>query len=72
MEDKEKKEIKMEPKKFMVFYNDNGEFHEVLLDYQQEQTVALLLLKMHNDNIQIDKNVAFTIRDQKEGSDNNE
>jgi beta-galactosidase beta subunit len=72
MEDKEKKEIKMEPKKFLVFYNDNGEFHEVLLDYQQEQTVALLLLKMHNDNIQIDKNVAFTIRDQKEGSGNNE
>ena len=70
MEDK--KEVKMEPNKFMVFYNDNGEFHEVLLDYQQEQTVALLLLKMHNDNIQIDKNVAFTIKEMKEGNDNNE
>lgn len=70
MEDK--KEVKMEPKKFMVFYNDNGEFHEVLLDYQQEQTVALLLLKMHNDNIQIDKNVAFTIKEMKEGNDKNE
>ena len=56
----------------MVFYNDNGEFHEVLLDYQQEQTVALLLLKMHNDNIQIDKNVAFTIKEMKEGNDKNE
>lgn len=71
MEDR--KEVKMEPKKFMVFYNDNGKFHEVLLDYQQEQTVALLLLKMHNDNIQIDKNVAFTITDKKQESrDNNE
>ena len=59
-----KQEVEMKPKKFIVFYNDNGEFHEVLLDFQQEQTVALLLLKMHNDNIQIDKNVAFRINDK--------
>jgi len=48
---------------FVVLYNSgNGEMHEVILPYDQQKAIGTLLMRMNNDNIPVNENVACNIK----------